>query len=223
MTKTTLEQTDVKTTGISLEESLDDILDEIKHVPSRYEKWYYIQDEHDKFFDLMDSLYHKFKKNINENYTTGWECHGLNTDLFYNPHKIIYSTIYKITKHNITLLERNYLPVCDLCFSPHIHNTIELSEIRVNPRFRGMGIGTQVMKDIIDCVKRTGIKLYVYPGVTTNETRLNGTNPDEQVPKLHKWYGDLGFVKCYPEFTELTNLKTGETKSLGLSGYRVIC
>lgn len=149
-----------------------------------------------------------------------YELCGMNADVLYNnTEKRI--TIYKVAPTVTIILQKNYIEMCSLTFSPHIHNTIELTNIVIPDGFRGLGFGTYIMKDIIQSVKDTNNRLYLFPGVTDIEKR-NGMNPDEQVPKLTKWYGRLGFLTCYPEYMEVTSVVNKKQSTVGVKGYMVI-
>lgn len=223
MKQTTLELNDVKTTPISLEEipPIEDVISAINSDKTNHPTYFHFQHETVNFSNFMVNLYFRFKDRISQKYRMYYyELCGMNADVLYNnTEKRI--TIYKVAPTVTIILQKNYIEMCSLTFSPHIHNTIELTNIVIPDGFRGLGFGTYIMKDIIQSVKDTNNRLYLFPGVTDIEKR-NGMNPDEQVPKLTKWYGRLGFLTCYPEYMEVTSVVNKKQSTVGVKGYMVI-
>jgi predicted GNAT family acetyltransferase len=224
MSTSTLELDDVKTTPISLEETipLKEIISVIKSYKTKTKKYYFTQYETPNFSNLMVDLYFRFKDRISENYRTNYtEITGMTTDVLISNNKEEHVTLYKVAPTTTIILQKNYIELCRLTFSPHHHNTIELSNIVIPNEFRGLGFGTDIMNEVIQSVKETNNRLYLFPGVTSLERR-NGLSPDVQVPKLREWYSRLGFFKCLPEYMEITAVNNQKKETVGVSGYMVI-
>jgi predicted GNAT family acetyltransferase len=224
MSISTLELNDVKTTPISLEETipLKEIISVIKSYKTKTKKYYFTQYETPNFSNLMVDLYFRFKDRISENYKTDYyDVVGMTTDVLLSNNREEHISLYKIAPIVTILLHKNYIDLCKLKFSPHTNNSIELTTIDIPDEFRGLGFGTDILKEVIQSVKETNNRLYVFPGVSHRE-RKKGVIPEEQLPKLKEWYSRLGFFQCLPEYMEVNSVVNQKKETIGVKGYMVI-
>lgn len=78
-------------------------------------------------------------------------------------------------------------------------NDITLSKIKIPPEMRGLGLGTQVMKELIDFADKRNLRILLTPSTAFGAT---------SVGRLEKFYSRFGFKKNAGRNKDFTTRET---------------
>jgi GNAT superfamily N-acetyltransferase len=107
--------------------------------------------------------------------------------------------------------------VC-VTFRPFGQNTIELSRIFVDPDYRKMGIGTELVKLSQKVARELNARLTLLPA---SPLAAEVRDKKAESRRLRKWYIRLGFVNCLPEMFHGFRLINNDPIYFGLCGLMV--